>query len=841
MKRFLPKIKHNPTLYMQLVFTVLVFIVMIISTYIFMSRIINKNLIENANNQLNFTESRVSSSLFTSELKLEGVSREIRDMMLQGTTTDRLQEYIDNISQYASLAINEATGVKGFYGYFETTSGGPVSIHGKNWTPQSHCKPEELNREQLAIIAGGGIAKTKPYVNNGAFLITYSKWIFDENNRRLGSLCIDTWINEIGQDIVTTALNQGSYAMLLSQDLLLISHPNKDFIGQFLGNPVIPVSIFKEDLLEGKTVSEISITSYKGEPAFAFFRKLNSGWYLGLVIPKEQYYKSMENMIFILSILGISFAVALIFILIHIDRAREKSSRESKQKSMFLANMTHEIRTPINAIVGMTAIGRVADNAERKDYCFSKIDSASKHLLNVINDILDISKIEANKIELSPTEFNFETTLQNIINIIRFRADEKQLKLMVNIDKSIPQNLIADDYRFSQIITNLLSNAIKFTPENGSITLKTNLLSEENGICTIKTEVTDTGIGISPEQQAKLFDSFQQAESSTTRKYGGTGLGLTIAKNIIEMMGGKIWIESELGKGSTFAFTVKVKRDYDEKVNPNINWNNVRVLVVDDDPYILEYFQEVVLKHGAACETADNAKTALRLVEENGDYDIYFIDLKMPDTDGITLTRMLRLKEKKPKSSAVIMISSADLNAVEKEAKKAGVNRFLLKPLFPSTITDVIGECIGSTNQKQKEATLNMNGIFAGRRILLAEDIDINREIILTLLEPTLIKIDCAQNGRKAVQMFGEAPDQYDLIFMDIQMPEMDGYEATRQIRALDIPNAKTIPIVAMTANVFKEDINNSLAAGMNDHLGKPIDTKGLLDILLKYLGNSAS
>ncbi|MDR1759392.1 MAG: response regulator [Fibrobacter sp.] len=825
-------------LFLQLLFTVLAFIAMIISGYIFMSRIINKNLVENANNMLDFAESRVLLTFSTSESKLEWFSEKIHDKILQGETTENLKKYIDDISQFASFATSRTTGIKGFYGYFETIPGGPVSIHSENWIPQHNCKPEELNPQQQAIVSGGGISETIPYISNGIFLITYSKWIFDENGRRLGSICTDIWVNEIGQDITNTALNQGGYGMLLNQDLLVMSHPNEKFISLSLNNPDLPFSKFRTDLLQGKNVSESPMVSYKDEQAVAFFRKLNNGWYLGLIIPKEQYYKSMDNMMLALWLLGASFAVVLILILIRIDAARERSSQQSKQKSMFLANMSHEIRTPINAIVGMTAIGKSADSTERKDYCFEKIDSASKHLLSVINDILDISKIEANKIELSPVEFNFEKMLQNVVNTISFRADEKHQKLMVDIDKSIPKTLIADDQRFMQVITNLLSNAIKFTPEEGSILLKASFLGEDAGLCTIKTEVTDTGIGISPEQQIKLFNSFQQAESSTTRKYGGTGLGLTIAKSLIEMMGGKIWIESEIGKGSTFAFTVKVKRGNDEKTDSNINWENVRILVVDDDPYILEYFQEVISRLGASCKTASNAEAALHSVEENGPYDIYFVDLKMPDTDGITLTQKLRSKEKKPGTAVVIMISSTELNAVEKDAKKAGVDKFLLKPLFPSAIADAISECIGIGNEKAEGTAADMNGIFAGRRILLAEDIEINREIVSALLEPTRIKIENAQNGLEAVQMFSETPDQYDLIFMDIQMPEMDGYEAARQIRKLDIPKAQTIPIIAMTANVFKEDIDNSLAAGMNDHLGKPIHLDNLLKILLKYLGH---
>jgi len=392
----------------------------------------------------------------------------------------------------------------------------------------------------------------------------------------------------------------------------------------------------------------------------------------------------------------------------------ERALSASRAKSAFLANMSHEIRTPLNAITGMTAIGKSAADSGRKDYCFTKIEDASSHLLGVINDILDMSKIEANKFELSPVEFNFEKMIQSVVNVINFRVDEKHQKLMVRIDEGIPKNLVTDDQRLIQVITNLLGNSVKFTPEGGSISLDARFLGEKESVCTIEITVSDTGIGISPEQQVNLFSSFQQAESSTARRFGGTGLGLAISKSIVEMMGGKIEVKSDLGKGAAFIFTIQAKK-------------------------------------GAAANDA---------------------------------------------------ISPAGARAKEKE-------------------TDI-------------------TGLFAGRCVLLAEDVEINREIVLALFEPTKLKIDCAENGAEAVRKFSAAPAKYDLIFMDIQMPEMDGYEATRRIRALDKPEAKTIPIIAMTANVFREDIEKCLQSGMNNHVGKPLIFNEVLEKLKSYLGSRA-
>ncbi|MCL1906079.1 MAG: response regulator, partial [Clostridiales bacterium] len=522
-----------------------------------------------------------------------------------------------------------------------------------------------------------------------------------------------------------------------------------------------------------------------------------------------------------------------------LETAVSTAEAASRAKSAFLANMSHEIRTPMNAIIGMITIGKASADKERKDYCFTKIEDASQHLLGVINDILDMSKIEANKFELSSAEFNFEKMLQRVVNVVNFRVDEKSQKLKVHIDRAMPKNMISDDQRLAQVITNLVGNAVKFTPENGSISVEAQFLGEEDGLCTIKISVTDTGIGLSPEQQSRLFQSFQQAESSTARKFGGTGLGLSISKSIVEMMGGRIWVESELGKGATFAFTVQAERVSDDKAAPpeaEVNWGSVRILAVDDDPDILMYFREILQSLGSYCDTASSGEEALVAVEQNGPYDIYFVDWKMPVIGGIELTKKLKdISFAASGNSSVVLISAGDWSMIEEDAKDAGVDKFLSKPVFPSDIADVISECVGVHHKQTEEKQTEVAGIFAGRHILLAEDVEVNREIVLVLLEPTEIKIDCAENGAEAVRMFKEAPDEYDAILMDVQMPEMDGYEATRLIRGMDTPWAGEIPIIAMTANVFREDIEKCLDAGMNSHLGKPLDFEEVLDKLRTF------
>jgi signal transduction histidine kinase/DNA-binding response OmpR family regulator/HPt (histidine-containing phosphotransfer) domain-containing protein len=523
--------------------------------------------------------------------------------------------------------------------------------------------------------------------------------------------------------------------------------------------------------------------------------------------------------------------------------AEQATDKANQAKVDFLSRMSHEMRTPMNAIIGMTDIALCSKNLDKMEYCLNQIDNASKHLLNVINDILDMSKMETKKLVLSLDEFDFEQALMGIIDFIQSLAEEKRQDLIINIDPHIPRSLIGDELRIGQVIFNLLNNAIKFTPDGGEIKLNISQLAAEGDLLTLQVEVIDNGVGIPETQQARLFSYFEQADGSTTRKYGGTGLGLAICKHVVNLMGGDIRVQSSINQGAAFIFTMKLqkgKRQLNRRLSSNISRSEIRILAVDDSSDIRKYFLRIMSALDLPCDVAADGTEALAMIEACHDklYNVFFVDQQMPGMDGIELTKQIRSRT--GCATVIIMTSSSPWNEIEQAAVAAGVSLFIPKPLFPSTIINGINECLGVAAKDKsaaKKAVLEGGYNFKNHRLLLAEDVPVNREIIHILLSDTQIGIDNAVNGRQALEMFEQNPQKYNIILMDMHMPDMDGYEATCAIRALPCKEGKTIPIIAMTANVLgDDDMEKCFSADISGHIGKPIEVKRLLDVLAGYL-----
>lgn len=689
----------------QVLFVFLAFLVMVLVSYFYVSGIVRDQIFVMGEETMNTMQTAVSASLSEAEYTFSSVTQAAESLLTGGQSNEVLLAYLVESNQYYSVADSPLPDFMKLYGYVRGEF-----LDGSGWVPPSDYVAESRPWYTAAIESNGDIVFSEPYIDSetGGMCISFSKMVFDQNQQFCGVLAIDLKLNRITDYVEKQQISNNGYGILISNTMMITAHPQVSFVGTDLAGHGDGYQDIARMLGEGKTIAAEPITDWNGSSSIAFFRPVFDGWYLGIIIPKASYYAPVYQLGWVLGILGLILMTILSSILVRTKVQKMRSDEESQSKSNFLARMSHEMRTPMNAIIGMTNIAMKAQDEARVKESLKKIDAAAQHLLGVINDVLDMSKIEAGKLELSETDFYFQELLEQVKTVVDFRIKEKQQKLTFSAADDIPKAFFGDQQRLAQVLTNLLGNAVKFTDVGGHIDLAIQCLEISGRNCTLEFKVSDDGIGITREQQEKLFHSFEQADGSISRKYGGTGLGLAISKRIVEQMGGNIWVESEHGVGSTFVFFIKIK-------------------------------------------IAD-----------------------------------------KEEAAALLVSNTEDMNVVP--------------------------------------------GMFKNRTILLAEDVEINQEILMAMLEDTGVEIACADNGQKAVDLFRQNPSHYDLIFMDIQMPEVDGYQAARMIRELPMAEAVHIPIIAMTANVFKEDIEKCLAAGMNGHIGKPLDFQELMVLCVKYL-----
>ena len=510
-----------------------------------------------------------------------------------------------------------------------------------------------------------------------------------------------------------------------------------------------------------------------------------------------------------------------------LQAAAKEAAAANKAKTDFLSTMSHDIRTPMNAIIGLTTIAeKNLDDAESVGDNLRKITLASNHLLTLINDILDISKVESGKLNLSPRTFSIVETVENLVNMSQPMIKEKNIEFNFRISRMEIEYLYADQLRLNQIYINILSNAIKYTEPGGSVSV--DLREEESqkpGCVKLTYIVSDTGIGMSPEFMETMYQPFSRQTDSRVNSVQGTGLGLAITKQMVDLMEGAIDCRSEQGKGTTF--TVVLDIPIADRQRENMMLEPMDVLIVDDDEVLLETAVDTLESLGVTAERAGSAVEALGMIahrhEEGRDYSVVILDWKMPDIDGVETIR--RIRAEVDSNIPILLISAYEWSDIEEKAKEAGANGFVSKPLFRSTLYDKINEILG--NKAKSVEPENDYSDLQGLNILIAEDNDVNWRVISAILGMYGITTERAENGRVCVEMMQSAAEgSYALIFMDIQMPEMNGLDATRAIRALADPWASSIPIIAMTADAFSENVTECLEAGMNGHIAKPVDVK---------------
>jgi signal transduction histidine kinase/CheY-like chemotaxis protein len=509
----------------------------------------------------------------------------------------------------------------------------------------------------------------------------------------------------------------------------------------------------------------------------------------------------------------------------------------NRAKTAFLSNMSHEIRTPMNAIIGLDNIAlndqTISDTT--RDY-LEKIGASAEHLLHLINDILDMSRIESGRMTFKNEEFSFSELLKAVNTMFSSQCNDKGLDYTCHIHGEVDDYYIGDNMKLRQVLINILGNAVKFTPEGGKVSLIVKRMAQLNGLTTLCFRIADTGIGMSKEYLPRIFDTFSQEDSSTTNKYGSSGLGMAITKNIVEMMNGEIEVESEKGKGTVF--TVMVTLMDSERKNAEgdvtvIHPGEMTVLIVDDDHIACEHAKLVLEKTGISAEIAGSGLEAVEMVSlrqtRMEPYNLILVDWKMPEMDGVETTR--RIREIVGNESAIIILTAYRWDDVLEEAVQAGVDSFIAKPVFATAVMEEFESAMMRKGIKAKKDVKKAD--LTGRRVLLAEDVQVNAEIMIMLLQMRQMEADLAVNGKIAVEKFSEHEQgYYDAILMDMRMPEMDGLEATQAIRAMDRPDAKSIPIIALTANAFDEDVQRSMQAGLNAHLSKPVQPDTLYETL---------
>ena len=704
------------SIFSQIVFVWLAFILMAVITFFFVGNIVRGYLAKEAGNTLSYMESRIATDLLEAETVLQTVSQSILVMILRGSSADVIKEHMLEVTGYLSSSEARVSGLNGIYGFFYCF--GDMFIDGSGWEPPEDYAARERPWYTAALDAGGGIAATTPYLSlfPGEPVVSYSRLIYDTAGKPLGVISLDISLDKMAEYVVHTRLTEGGYGILVSNALELIAAPSKKDLGRHISAlPYTGIPVAVNQLEKGADIFEHIITDASLESDFVLStRRIKNGWHIGILTPIDKYYQQVTDMRLFIAAFGAAFAFALSLVLLRIARAKQKADEESleaktasKAKDDFLATMSHEMRTPLNAIIGLSEIEMQNHDAyglpEASRDNIRQIHRSGTTLLEIVNDILDISKIEAGRFELYPHTYAAASMIHGAILLSRVRIGKMPVQFNLEISGGFPEKLFGDELRVQQILNNLLSNAIKYTRQ-GTVTLGVTHETRQAGKAVVRFRVEDTGIGIRAEDMCKLFSKYIQLDTGASRKTEGTGLGLPIVKNLAEIMGGGVTVQSEFGRGSCFTAEILQGIEGDRTIGDVTAGNlqngtftdeiekekieylwlpDARVLVVDDLPANQKVMKGLLAPYGIQVDTALSGEEAIGRIQEHA-YDIVFMDHMMPEMDGVDAAARIRAWEKENTRDPVTIIAMTAnaIRGVREYYLENGFDEYISKPVI---------------------------------------------------------------------------------------------------------------------------------------------------------------
>ncbi|GHV87717.1 hypothetical protein AGMMS50267_00770 [Spirochaetia bacterium] len=796
-----------------LIMVIIAFVLMVVVGYYSANQVMQDQAEKNADGVLRTTEANIAEGLTRSELMLLNAYHTIRGMLDRGESNDAILAYLLDTVDWMGREVNGLPGFYGVYGYINGTF-----LDGTGVEPAPGYSPESRPWYQAAAhLTEGQIVYTAPYVDSitGDVIITAVQKLYDS----MLMLDIDlVWFSQYSR-----FLNEGSasnYGIVINQDMMVITHPGEDRIGLNIQELNDDYAALADLLARDGTISNMRITDIDGRPATVYVRQIFNGWYMALVTPMDTYYHSLYSMEIHPAFLGLILIILFSLIMLRINATQIRSDEVSAYKSTFLAQMSHEIRTPMNAVIGMSELAlRDQDPARVMEY-LGGIKQAGHNLLAIINDILDISRIEAGTLQITPVPYYFASLLNDVISMIRVQVAEKPVLFIANIDPSVPNALIGDETRIKQILINLLSNAVKYTHE-GYIALNVRSVSRDGSRVFLTFEIADTGIGIRKKDLSSIFDNFVRLDAAKNRGVEGTGLGLVITRNLCRAMGGDVSVTSEYGKGSVFTAAVTQRFEDTEGLAMVENAEGKRVLCFEERDVYAESIMETLDRlHVPASRCTTRTEFFREL--EHGAYPFAFVPAKVVEEAAEKIqTRFL------PTSLAVL--------ANPGELVSWHNIPMLVMPAYVVSIANVLNHrTISDLRKQQSIPRTSVRFIAPDARILIVDDIATNVKVaegLLSLYQPI---IHSCYDGHAAVDLVKK--HHYDLVFMDHMMPGMDGIETTAAIRALGEPRFRDLPVVALTANAVFGMREMFLANGFNDYLAKPIEIAKLDAILARWI-----